>query len=202
MKNHQEEFYPAALTISASDSGGTSGIQADLRTFNAAGIYGCSAITAIAAQSPRQTAAFHPLDAALVKDEIESVLSAIAIKAVKVGMTANADIAGTVAELLKKHKLPVIAAPVMFGANGSSPADENTMTAVQNKILPLADMIIVNLPEAEYLTRRKLKNEKDYADAAMLLANANKSNVLLISEHAAGNRVGNIAVLDKKLLSN
>lgn len=199
MKNHQEEFYPAALTISASDSGGGSGIQADLRTFNAAGVYGCSAITVIAARSHRQTAAFSALEPELVKQEIECVLSDVAIKAVKLGVLANSGIAQTVAEVLKKHKLPVIASPAMFSNNGDPLLDTDSIKTVQNTILPLADMIILNIPEAEYLAGHKLKNENDYADAAMLFADKYQCNILLTTGHAIGSRIGNVAVIDKKL---
>ena len=200
VKNNQEEFYPAALTIAASDSGGGSGIQADLRTFNAAGVYGCSVITAVNAQNPRQITASCAVDEKLVKAQMENVFSAIAVKAVKTGMLANAKIVKTVAEVLKKHKLPLIVDPMMFSASGAKLADDETISTIAKELLPLASLIILNLPEAEYLTGRKLKNDKDYTDCAMLLADTFHCNILLKTTHSAlPGKVCDTVVLDKKL---
>ena len=124
MKNTQDDFYPVALTIAGSDSGGGSGIQADLRTFNAAGVYGCSVITAVTAQNPRQITAVAAMEEALVKAQLESVFSAIKVKAVKTGMLANEKIVKTVAETLKKYKLPLIVDPVMFSNGKTALLDE------------------------------------------------------------------------------
>ena len=202
MKNNQEEFYPAALTISASDSSGGSGIQADLRTFNAAGVYGCSVITAVTAQNPRQTAAILPVDDKLVKAQLESVFSVIAVKAVKTGMLVNAAIVKTVADMLKKHKLPLIVDPMMFSADGAKLLDATPIETVKKELLPLASLIILNLPEAEYLTGSELKNEKDYTDCAVLLAETFNCNILLKTAHnIPSGKVCDIAVLDKKLYS-
>lgn len=195
MKNHQEDFYPVALTISGSDSGGGSGIQADLRTFNAAGIYGCSVITAVTAQDPRQITAFAAVEPAMIKAQLECVLSSIAVKAVKIGMLANAETVKTVAEVLKKHKLPLIVDFAM-----TSMQDKAGCEAMKNTLLPMADLITLNIPEAEYLTGSKLKNEKDHTDAAVLLADTYKCNILLKTHHTAnGGKVCDITVLDKKL---
>ncbi len=200
MKNYQEEFYPAALTIAGSDSGGGAGIQADLRTFNAAGIYGCSVITAVTAQNPRKVAGFSAIEPELVKKQLESVFEAIAVKAVKTGMLANAKIVETVAEFLKNHKLPLIVDPVMISTSGSALLDKEGCEAMKKVLLPMASLITPNIPEAEYLVNAKLKNEKDYADAAMQLANQYKCNILLKTGHgAASGKISDVAVLDRKL---
>ncbi len=200
MKNNQEDFYPVALTIAGSDSGGGAGIQADLRTFNAAGIYGCSVITAVTAQNPRQVAAVAAMDESIIKAQLECVFSAMAVKAVKTGMLANEKIVRTVAESLKKHKLPLIVDPVMISTSGTALLNEDGCEAMKNELLPLASLITPNIPEAEYLTKRKLKNEKDYAEAAMLLADTYKCNILLKSGHAEGTgKACDVAILEKKL---
>ena len=200
MKNNQEDFYPVALTIAGSDSGGGAGIQADLRTFNAAGIYGCSVITAVTAQDPRQVTAVVAMEPAMVKAQLECVLSSIAVKAVKTGMLANGEIVKTVAEVLKKHKLPLIVDPVMISTSGTALLDEAGCEAMKSFLLPLANLITPNIPEAEYLVKSKLKNEKDYIDAAMLLADTYKCNVLLKTGHADNSsKACDVAVLDKKL---
>lgn len=200
MKNYQEEFYPAALTIAGSDSGGGAGIQADLRTFNAAGIYGCSVITAVTAQNPRKVAGFSAVEPELVKKQLESVFEAIAVKAVKTGMLANAKIVETVAEFLKNHKLPLIVDPVMISTSGSALLDKEGCEAMKKVLLPMASLITPNIPEAEYLVNAKLKNEKDYADAAMQLANQYKCNILLKTGHgAASGKISDVAVLERKV---
>ena len=200
MKNQQEEFYPAALTIAGSDSGGGAGIQADLRTFNAAGVYGCSVITAVTAQNPRQVAGIAAIAPEMVKSQLECVFSAIAVKAVKTGMLANAKIVETVAEVLKKHNLPLIVDPVMISTSGSALLDKDGCEAMKKLLLPMASLITPNIPEAEYLTGRKLKNEKDYAEAAMFLADTYKCNILLKTGHAAAaGKISDVAVLEKKL---
>ncbi len=199
MKNTQEEFYPAALSIAASDPCGGSGIQADLRTFNAAGVYGCSVVTAVTAQHPKQMTACSAVDEKLVKAQLESVFSAIAVKAVKTGMLANDKIVKTVAEVLKKHSMPLIVDPMMIAGNGEKLLDASALAAVQKELLPLADLIVLNIPEAEYLTDRSLKNEKDYAECASSLAESYKCNILLKTAHAgSGGKVCDIAVLDKQ----
>ena len=200
MKNTQDDFYPGALTIAGSDSGGGSGIQADLRTFNAAGVYGCSVITAVTAQNPRQITAVAAMEEALVKAQLESVFSAIKVKAVKTGMLANEKIVKTVAETLKKYKLPLIVDPVMFSNGKTALLDEAGCEAMKKLLLPLANLITPNIPEAEYLANRKLKNEKDYAEAAMFLAETYNCNVLLNTNYTAGaNKSCDVVVLDKKL---
>ena len=200
MKNYQEEFYPAALTIAGSDSGGGAGIQADLRTFNAAGIYGCSVITAVTAQNPRKVAGFSAVEPELVKKQLESVFEAIAVKAVKTGMLANAKIVETVAEFLKNHKLPLIVDPVMISTSGSALLDKEGCEAMKKVLLPMASLITPNIPEAEYLVNAKLKTEKDYADAAMQLANQYKCNILLKTGHgAASGKISDVAVLERKV---
>jgi len=201
LKKQQEEFYPVALTIAGSDSGGGAGIQADLRTFNAAGVYGCSVITAVTAQNPRQVAAIRVMDPEIVQAQIESVLSALAVKAIKTGMLGNAPVVKAVSTALKKYKLPLIVDPVMISSSGSKLLDEAGLQAMIEDLLPLADLITPNLPEAEFLLGKKLADPTEYAVATQALAEKFQCNCLLKTGHAlSGDKVSDIAVLDGKVL--
>ena len=199
MKDHQEDFYPVAMTIAGSDSGGGAGIQADLRTFNAAGVFGCSVITAITAQNPREITHVAAMTPETVEAQFRTVISALAVKAVKTGMLANASIVKTVAGLLKKHRFPLVVDPVMISTSGTRLLDEDGLQAMKNELLPLANMITPNIPEAEWLTGSKLRNQADYIQAAMLLAQNYKCNVLLKTGHSAdkGSKICDIAIIDQ-----
>ena len=184
----QEEFYPAALTIAASDSGGGSGAQADLRTFNAAGVYGCSVITAVTAQNPRRLLAIQPVSAQMVRDQLISVLDAVAVKVVKTGMLVNKDIVHSAAEVLKKRRLPLIVDLTVFSVKN----DEAVLTSVKDELLPQSSMTILNIPECEWLLQKKLSGN-DYAAGAVMFSEHFKCNcVLVISGTEA------ITVIDRK----
>ena len=200
MKNQQEEFYPAALTIAGSDSGGGAGIQADLRTFNAAGVYGCSVITAVTAQNPRQVAGIAAIAPEMVKSQLECVFSAIAVKAVKTGMLANAKIVETVAEVLKKHNLPLIVDPVMISTSGSKLLKDDALVMLQEKILPLASWITPNIPEAELISGMTIRSMEDAVSAAKKIGEKWGCGVILKGGHAQGdNEAADVICSGEKL---
>ena len=145
MKKQQEEFYPAALTIAESDSGGGTGIQADLRTFNAAGIYGASVITAVTAQNPRRMATAEVCSAVLVGKQLECVLDALAIKAVKTGWLGDENIARTVAESLRRCRLPLVVDPVMISTSGHKLLPGKGMDIVRNEKIAGLDCELFNI---------------------------------------------------------
>lgn len=185
----QEEFYPAALTIAASDSGGGSGVQADLRTFNAAGVYGCSVITAVAAQNPRRVLAIQPLSAQIIREQLIAVLDAVALKVVKTGMLVNRDIVHSAAEVLKKRRLPLIVDLTVFSAKD----DEEVLAAVKDELLLQSSMAVLNIPECEWFLQKKISGN-DYAAGAAMFAEHFKCNcVLVISGTEA------ITVIDQKI---
>ena len=164
--NPKNEIYPAALSIAGSDSGGGAGIQADLRTFNAFGVYGCTAITAVTSQNPKKVARIDAIPAEGVVSQIETVLEAIRVRCAKTGMLFSAEIVSAVAACMARHELPLVVDPVMVSTSGSMLLKEDAVEALKNELFPLADWITPNLPEAELLLGRKLKGEADYIDAA------------------------------------
>lgn len=179
MKKQQEEFYPAALTIAESDSGGGTGIQADLRTFNAAGIYGASVITAVTAQNPRRMATAEVCSAVLVGKQLECVLDALAIKAVKTGWLGDENIARTVAESLRRCRLPLVVDPVMISTSGQKLLPGKGMDIVRNELLPQAAIITPNPAEAAWLLDCQALAADGLADAARALSDKFHCDVLL-----------------------
>lgn len=188
MKNKTQEFYPVALTIAGSDSGGGAGIQVDVRTFNAYGVYGCTAISAITAQNPDGVRRIDPIPAAGVQAQIEAVCDRYAVRYVKTGMLFNCEIVEAVAAAVKKYKLQVIVDPVMVATSGAVLLEEPAIEALRSKLLPVAQWMTPNLPEAELLLGRPLQSEADYAAAALECAKRWGCRCFLKSGHAEEQR--------------
>ena len=185
MKNiPKNKIYPAALTIAGSDSGGGAGIQADLRTFNAFGVYGCTAITAVTSQNPKRVTRIDALPAEGVVSQIDAVMEAVAIRRAKSGMLFSAEIVAAVAEAVKRYKLPLVVDPVMVSTSGSVLLESSAIEALKKELLPLAEWITPNIPEAELLLGRKLRSEREYRDAARECYEKWGASVLLKSGHA------------------
>jgi len=184
MKMDTTELYPVALTIAGSDSGGGAGIQADLRTFNAFGVFGCSVITAVTAQNPFEVRRIDTIPADGVRAQLAAVLDRIAVRAVKTGMIGSAENVHAVAEMLKNVKIPVVADPVMVSTSGARLLPEDAIEAVRSELLPCADWITPNIPEAELLLGRQLRGPDDYAAAAAECAKRWDCRCVLKSGHA------------------
>lgn len=185
MQNLEDmEFYPAALTIAGSDSGGGAGIQADLRTFNAFGIYGCSAITAVTAQNPNEVRQVEALPAEIVRSQIDCVLDAIPVRIAKTGMLADCEIVETVADTIRERRLPTVVDPVMVSTSGARLLKQDAVTVLLEKLFPLAAWITPNIPEAELILGRKLDGRKALADAARTCYDRWGCGVILKSGHA------------------
>ncbi len=188
MKNKPQEFYPVALTIAGSDSGGGAGVQADLRTFNAYGVFGCTAITAVTAQNPDGVRRIDPIPAAGVSAQIEAVCDRFAVRWVKTGMLFSADIVAAAADAVRRYNLNVIVDPVMVATSGSVLLEDSAVNALREELLPLAQWMTPNIPEAELLLGRSLENDADYAAAAAECAARWKCRCILKSGHAGGSR--------------
>lgn len=141
----------SALTIAGSDSGGGAGIQADLKTFSALGVYGASVITAITAQNTRAVTAVEPVSDAVVAAQIEAVLSDIDIRAIKIGMLGAPGVIETVAEGIRGFAGPVVLDPVMVAKSGDRLLPEAAEAALIRHLLPRADILTPNRPEAARL---------------------------------------------------
>ena len=155
-----------ALTIGGSDSGGGAGIQADLKTFAAHGVFGTSAITAITAQNTLGVTSWHAVPADLVTAQIEAVFGDIGADAVKTGMLASAAIVEAVGAAIESLDLPlVVVDPVMVAKSGDRLLEEEAILALRSELLPRAHIVTPNIPEAEVLARIEIASIDDMRQA-------------------------------------
>ncbi|TAK12718.1 MAG: bifunctional hydroxymethylpyrimidine kinase/phosphomethylpyrimidine kinase [Acidobacteria bacterium] len=175
------------LTIAGSDSGGGAGIQADLRTFQALGVFGTSAITAITAQNTLGVRAVHAVDASMVAAQIDAVAEDFTIAATKIGMLANAAIVRAVAAALDRHTLePVVLDPVMIAKGGDALLAGDAVAALRSELLPRAAVLTPNIPEAEVLTGLTITSVAAMREAAAHLLRAGARAVVIKGGHLEG----------------
>lgn len=162
--------HAVALTIAGSDSGGGAGIQADIKTFSACGVYGASVITAVTAQNLEGVRAIQAVDPRVVEAQLQAVLEGYPVKAIKLGMLFNSDIIETVADVIQEHgRIPIVVDPVFAATSGSRLIKPKAVRVLAERIFPLAALITPNLPEAEFLCGRQLGSLADLHVAAELL---------------------------------
>ncbi|WP_027460180.1 hydroxymethylpyrimidine/phosphomethylpyrimidine kinase family protein [Deinococcus murrayi] len=142
---------PVALTIAGSDSGGGAGVQADLKTFEAWGVFGTSALTLVTAQNTRGVAAAFPLPPELIAAQIEAVLDDFPVAAVKTGALGRAEAVRAVAQVLRGRNLPLVVDPVLLAKSGDSLLEPSAVQVLQEELFPLATLITPNRPEAQAL---------------------------------------------------
>jgi hydroxymethylpyrimidine/phosphomethylpyrimidine kinase len=143
---------PIALTIAGSDSSGGAGIQADLKTFAALGVYGASVITALTAQNTRGVSGIHPVPAAFVAAQLDAVFGDLDVKAVKIGMVAQLATIETIAAALTRWSpAPIVLDPVMVATSGDQLLSADAAGGLRTKLIPRATLITPNLPEAAAL---------------------------------------------------
>ncbi|WP_417248170.1 bifunctional hydroxymethylpyrimidine kinase/phosphomethylpyrimidine kinase [Celeribacter sp.] len=187
MTDRSTPAHPSAMTIAGSDSGGGAGIQADLKTFCALGVYGTSAITAITAQNTRGVFAVEAISLAVIKAQIAAVLDDIPPQAIKIGMLASPEIVTAVAEALAGYGGPVVLDPVMVAKSGDALLAEEAEAALIELLVPRADVLTPNLPEAARLLRGEQAEGADAVEAQgqALLALGSRA-VVMKGGHAAG----------------
>ena len=176
-----------ALTIAGSDSGGGAGIQADLKTFAAHGVFGTSAITAVTAQNTAGVTMIETLSHEMVTAQIETVISDLAPAATKIGMLANGGIVRAVAAALRKYQLPnVVLDPVMIAKSRAPLIDESAIASLRHELLALATVITPNLPEAEALTESRIQSVEDMRRAAAQLVRMGSRAAVVKGGHLDG----------------
>ena len=178
--------YPIVLSIAGSDSSGGAGIQADLKTFSALGVYGTTAITAITAQNTLGVHAQHPIPAEMVYNQIVAVLDDLHPSFVKIGMLSNPEIVMAVADALSKYPLSIVLDPVMVSSSGHRLLSVEAQEVIKQKLLPMATLITPNLPEMEALTGFPLSTYKEKEKAARCLMNSGAKAILLKGGHEEG----------------
>jgi hydroxymethylpyrimidine/phosphomethylpyrimidine kinase len=175
-----------ALTIAGSDSGGGAGIQADLKTFAAHGVFGTSAITAITAQNTLGVLAVHALPPDLVAAQIDAVTSDLPPRAIKIGMLANAAIVVAVAARLRAFAAPVVLDTVMVAKGGASLLDADAVDAIRRELIPIAAVVTPNVPEAEALTGLSIRSVAGLRDAAARLVATGARAAVVKGGHLEG----------------
>ena len=177
---------PITLTIAGSDSGGGAGIQADIKAISATGGYACSVITALTAQNTLGVSGIFPVSSEFVGEQLDSVFSDLAIKAVKIGMLSDSDIIETVAKKLRQYQPQfLVIDPVMVATSGDLLIQENAIQKLKQDLLPLANIITPNLPEAARLVDSEIPQNEQQMRAMVdklraLLTNANKEQWVLL----------------------
>lgn len=180
---------PRCLTIAGSDAGGGAGIQADLKTFAALGVYGMSAITAVTAQNTLGVQGVHVLPAAFVGLQIDSVVSDIGVDAVKTGMLANAEIIAVVAAKVREHRLTkLVVDPVMVAKSGDPLLQPDARDALITQLLPLALVVTPNLHETRVLTGMNVETLAEMEQAAAAIHAMGPAYVVVKGGHLLGNQ--------------
>jgi hydroxymethylpyrimidine/phosphomethylpyrimidine kinase len=176
-----------ALTIAGSDSSGGAGIQADLKTFAAHGVFGLSALTAITAQNTLGVVRASGVDPDLVAAQIDAVAADLPIHATKIGMLANAGVIEAVAAAIERHRLTnVVLDPVMIAKSGAALLDPAAVDALRARLLPLADVVTPNAPEAAALIGSTVTSIEDLRRAAAALVALGARAALVKGGHLAG----------------
>ena len=179
---------PIALTIAGSDSSGGAGIQADLKTFSALGVYGASAIAALTAQNTQGVTAIHGVPADFIRAQIDAVFSDLDVNAVKIGMLGTESAIAVVAEALTHWKgPPIVLDPVMVAGSGDPLLDDGAELALRTHLLPMADVMTPNLPEAARLLGADVaSDEKTMVRQGELLLSLGAKSVLIKGGHGSG----------------
>ncbi|WP_327350458.1 bifunctional hydroxymethylpyrimidine kinase/phosphomethylpyrimidine kinase [Streptomyces sp. NBC_01304] len=176
---------PIALTIAASDPSGGAGIQADLKTFSANGAYGTAVLTALTAQNTQGVTGIHAIPPEFVTEQLDTLFADVPVDAVKIGMLADAAIAAAVADALERHRPRyVVLDPVMVSTSGHRLLQADAVTVLRDRLLPLADLITPNLPEAgDLLGTTPANNRTEAVEQAHALLDTGARRVLLKGGH-------------------
>jgi hydroxymethylpyrimidine/phosphomethylpyrimidine kinase len=176
-----------ALTIAGSDSGAGAGIQADLKTFAALGVYGTSVITAITAQNTVGVTKVLELNPEMVAAQIDAVVKDIGAQALKTGMLANAAIIGIVAKKIREYALTnLVVDPVMVAKSGDQLLRNDATEALRSALIPLATVVTPNIPEAEVLTGLKLNRASAIKEAAQRIVELGAKSAIIKGGHRRG----------------
>lgn len=174
-----------ALSIAGSDSSGGAGIQADIKTMFAHGVYAMSAITALTAQNTTGVYGIMEVTPEFLANQLDCIFTDIYPDAVKIGMLSSGEIMKTAAEKLRQYEARhIVLDPVMVSTSGSRLMDENAISIMKEQLFPLAELITPNIPETEILTGINIQNQKDMETAAARLQEISQCAVLCKGGHS------------------
>lgn len=196
--------YNRVLSIAGSDSGGGAGIQADMKTISANHCYAMTVITALTAQNTMGVTAIHPVPVDFVQKQLEAVLADIGADAIKIGMLFSPALIETVAGQLEHFDASnIVLDPVMVAQSGDRLIEDDAVAALKNRLMPLADLITPNIPEAGVLLGREIKTRNDLEKAAVDLMELGCANVLIKGGHLVAGGSDDLLCLgkNKKMLT-
>ena len=184
---------PRALTIAGSDSGGGAGIQADLKTFSALGVFGMTAITAVTVQNTKGVSGYEKLSPEVVGAQIRAVAADIGVDAAKTGMLASAEIVAAVADAVRETGIEhLVVDPVFMSKHGHPLLQEDAVQALRKRIVPLAAVVTPNLPEAEGLVGFAVRTRDDMKRAGEALVGLGARSALVKGGHLEGGRASDL----------
>jgi hydroxymethylpyrimidine/phosphomethylpyrimidine kinase len=193
---------PVALTIAGSDSSAGAGVQADLKTFSALGVYGLTAVSCVVAEIPGKVSRIEPVSAALVREQINVLAQSFPIAAIKTGLLYSREIIKAVARAIvdfKRDRIPLIVDPVMIATSGDRLLEPPAVEAYETELFPLAALITPNLDEAAWLLETKIKDRQSMGKAVRSLAKKYRVSVLLKGGHLTGSAAVDLLFAGNKL---
>jgi hydroxymethylpyrimidine/phosphomethylpyrimidine kinase len=193
---------PVALTIAGSDSSAGAGVQADLKTFSALGVYGLTAVSCVVAEIPGKVSRIEPVSAALVREQINVLAESFPIAAIKTGLLYSREIIKAVARAIvdfRGDRIPLIVDPVMIATSGDRLLEPPAVEAYETELFPLAALITPNLDEAAWLLETKIKDRQSMGKAVRSLAKKYRVSVLLKGGHLTGSAAVDLLFAGNKL---
>jgi hydroxymethylpyrimidine/phosphomethylpyrimidine kinase len=191
---------PVALTIAGSDCSAGAGIQADLKTFSALGVYGLTAVTCLVAEVPRKVSRIEPATARMVREQIEVLLKNFRVGAIKTGLLCSAKIVCAVAQAIQDSEriaarsIPFVLDPVMIATSGDNLLESEAVEAYERELFPLATLITPNLDEAALLLGVVINDPRQMKSAAKALAKKYHASILLKGGHLRGDNAIDLLV--------
>jgi len=191
---------PVALTIAGSDSSAGAGIQADLKTFTAFGVYGLTAVTCVVAETPGRVSKIEPVSAALVREQIQVLLKSFPVAAIKTGLLFSAEIIREIANVLRENRSPLVIDPVMVATGGDPLLQDDAIEVYERELFPRAALITPNLDEAARLIGKPIGDLRAMREAGEALANKYGVSVLLKGGHLAGDQATDLLFLNGNVI--
>ena len=197
---------PVALSVAGSDSSAGAGIQADIKTFSARGVYGLTAVTCVVAEIPGKVSRIEPVSAKIVSEQIEVLAKSFPIAAIKVGLLCSAEIVSAVAktildlEKMSAPRIPLVVDPVFVATSGDPLIDPAAIETYEKELFPLASLITPNLDEAGRLLGTKIKDRQSMHHAGKELENRFGTGILLKGGHLAGEHAVDLLFTNGKVV--
>jgi hydroxymethylpyrimidine/phosphomethylpyrimidine kinase len=191
---------PVALTVAGSDSSAGAGIQADLKTFSALGVYGLTAVTCVVAEIPGNVSRIEPVSTEIVRLQIEVVAKSFPLGAIKTGLLCSAEIVHAVARaLVDPARTPLVVDPVMIATTGQQLLEPSAIALYEKELFPLATLITPNLDEAAQLLGEKIQDRQSMERAARALSKKYRAAVLLKGGHSTGDYAVDLLFARRKI---